>query len=109
MFYKLNLMRMAGKPKWMNLLVCCLFVVFVSCKQEVGVFEKNTTIPEYNWKKSFPAKGKFIITDTLASYNLYIVLRHLDAYQYNNIWLNVGLKAPGDTMFAQKINITLGS
>lgn len=87
------------------LIACCLFIN--SCTQ-IEIFEKNTTIPEYKWQQNFTATGDFIITDTISAYNIYLVLRHTDAYQYNNIWLNVGLKPPGDSMHIQKINLVLG-
>ena len=80
---------------------------FFSCRQ-LDVFEKNTPIPHYRWKSNFSAEGSFIINDTLVPYNIYIVLRHTDAYMYNNIWVNVGLKAPGDTMYFQRLNLVLG-
>ena len=86
-----------------------LLLSFLSCKQEVGVFEKNTPIPSYSWSRDHAAKGKFTISDTLAVYDLYVVLRHLDSYSYKNIWLNIGLKGPGDTMYFQKVNLTLAS
>ena len=79
-----------------------------SCKQ-LDVYEKDTTIPKYEWQTGFIAKGSFIIADTLASYNIYIVLRHTDAYKYNNIWLNMGLQAPGDSLYYQKLNLQLGN
>jgi gliding motility-associated lipoprotein GldH len=37
------------------------------------------------------------------------VLRHTDAYIYNNIWLALGSQAPGDTMRFQNINLELGN
>ena len=83
-------------------------VAFFSCTQ-INIFEKNTPIPDYKWQSNFAATGTFNIVDTSSSYNLYIVLRHSDAYKYNNIWLNVGLQSPGDTMYAQKLNLSLGS
>jgi gliding motility-associated lipoprotein GldH len=79
-----------------------------SCTQ-IEIFEKNTSIPDYKWQASFVAKGDFIIADTIAPYSIYLVLRHTDAYQYNNIWLNIGLQPPGDSMHMQKINLTLGN
>lgn len=79
-----------------------------SCRQ-VDVYEKNKVIPKMEWHQSFAAEGSFDITDTLATYSLGVVLRHTDAYDYNNIWLNVGLQAPGDTMMYQKIDLRLGS
>lgn len=88
------------------LIACCLFIH--SCTQ-IEIFEKDTSIPGYKWQQNFSAKGDFLITDTLAPYNIYLVLRHTDAYQYNNIWLNVGLQPPGDSMHIQKINLVLGT
>ncbi len=91
--------------------VLCLYIFIlslVSCEQRLGVFERNTVIPSYRWHDTFPASGTFNITDTLSSYNIYLVLRHTDAYRYNNIWLNVGLQSPGDSMYVQKLNLTLG-
>ena len=35
-------------------------------------------------------------------------MRHTDAYKYNNIWLNIGLQPPGDSLITQKVNLTLG-
>ncbi|MEO7444099.1 MAG: gliding motility lipoprotein GldH [Ferruginibacter sp.] len=95
-----------------KLLLIFSFVVsmifFISCRQ-VEVFEKNTRIPAYDWASSYAATGSFNITDTLSSYKIYIVIRHLDAYRYNNIWLNVGLQTPGDSMYFQKVDLPLGS
>ena len=89
-------------------IVCIAAILLASCGR-VDVYEKNTSIPSYAWSRSYHAKGTFIITDTVGLYNIYIVLRHLDKYPYNNIWLNVGLQPPGDSMQYQKINLTLGN
>ena len=88
-------------------IACCLLLI-TSCNK-IDVFEKNTLIPQYDWKSSFTAKGSFTITDTLSAYNIYLVLRHTDAYQYNNIWLNIGLQSPGDSIRIQKVDLQLGT
>ncbi len=82
--------------------------LLLSCRQ-IAVYEKNTPIPNYEWQSNFAATGSFTIEDTAAFYNVSIVLRHTDAYAYNNIWLNVGLQAPGDSLYFQKIDLLLGS
>ncbi|MBL0182200.1 MAG: gliding motility lipoprotein GldH [Chitinophagaceae bacterium] len=87
--------------------VACCLLLFASCKQ-TDVFEKNTVIPKYEWRSDFAATGTFLITDTVSSYSIYLVLRHTDAYKYNNIWLNIGLQAPADTLFKQKVDLKLG-
>jgi gliding motility-associated lipoprotein GldH len=88
--------------------VFLMTLLLTSCVQ-TNVFEKNVSIPGYNWQSNFVAKGSFAINDTAANYNTFIVLRHTDAYKYSNIWLNIGLQAPGDSMQYSKLNITLGT
>ncbi len=85
-----------------------LVIIISSCRQ-LDIFEKNTNIPAMKWQYNFNANGTFTITDTLSPYNIYVVLRHTDAYRYNNIWLNVGIEAPGDTIKYKRINILLGN
>ena len=95
------------KTAWFIFLIA-ICLTSISCRQ-INVFEKDTPIPDYKWQNNFAATGNFNIADTVSAYNLYIVLRHTDAYLYNNIWLSVGLQSPGDTMYAQKINLSLGN
>ena len=83
-------------------------LLLFSCKQ-IDLYEKNTVIPKYEWQNTFTAKGNFTITDTVALYNIYLVLRHTDAYKYNNIWLNIGLQFPGDSMVYNKTNLLLAN
>jgi gliding motility-associated lipoprotein GldH len=87
---------------------CLLLIAFSSCKQ-LDVFEKNTPIPKYQWQNSFNATGELAIADTSSLYNIYIVLRHTDAYKYNNIWLNVNFQSKTDTIINQKLDINLAT
>lgn len=87
-----------------------ILLCFLTSCAEIDLFEKNIPIPNMEWQSSYNATGSFIIKDTLSNYNVLIVLRHTDAYSYNNIWLNIGLQAPGDTALQfQKINLLLGN
>jgi gliding motility-associated lipoprotein GldH len=87
---------------------CLLLIAFPSCKQ-LDVFEKNTSIPKYSWSSDFAAKGDLTIADTSSAYNVYIVLRHTDAYKYNNIWLNVQINNGADSLINQKVDIGLAT
>lgn len=87
--------------------IIIVLIAFTSCKQ-IDVFEKDTVIPNYKWESDFTIKGSFKINDTLSAYSIYLVIRHTDAYKYNNIWLSVGLQPPGDSLITQKLNLTLG-
>jgi len=101
------------KTKPNQILIYCLLplaaCLFISSCKPADVYEKNTVIPGYAWTGGFSATGSFSIRDTVSAYNLYLVLRHTDAYRYNNIWLDISLAGPGDSAFTQRTDIQLGS
>lgn len=101
------------KTKSNQILFYCLLPVvgclFLSSCKPIDVHEKNTVIPGYAWSGAFTAKGSFSISDTVSAYNIYLVLRHTDAYRYNNIWLDISLNGPGDSTFTQRTDIQLGT
>ena len=98
----------AGSNKFLLILAFATgSLINSSCKQ-IDIFEKNTVIPNYEWKSNFIVSGSFKITDTISAYSIYLVLRHTDAYKYNNIWLNIGLQPPGDSLIKQKVDLKLG-
>jgi gliding motility-associated lipoprotein GldH len=96
------------KTSWIIIAACMLTCISVSCN-EINLFEKNINIPKMEWKSTDDVIGSFNIKDTISTYNIYVVIRHTDAYVYNNIWLNIGLQPPGDSLQMQKINLMLGS
>jgi gliding motility-associated lipoprotein GldH len=74
------------------------FVVLVdSCTLPTGVFEKNVPIPNHRWESSFTPEISFTIEDTASVYDIFLVLRHTDAYHYNNIWIKATVLEPGST------------
>lgn len=83
-------------------------ISFTACNK-LDIFEKNISIPNYKWAYSQQPQIDFTISDTTALYKVFVVLRHTDAYRYNNIWLNVGTQSPGDSTRYQKFELQLGS
>lgn len=97
--------------KRLNLFYYIIIVVglqLFSCTQ-INTFEKNVNIPKFEWRSDFAVKGSFIVKDTSHTYNTYIILRHTDAYKYNNIWLNVAIQPPGDSLHNLKVDLQLGT
>ena len=75
--------------------------IFTSCTT-IDLYEKAVTIPKHQWSSSFKPSFDFTIKDTSAPYRLFLVLRHTEKYNFNNIFVNVYVKGPGqDTV--QKI------
>jgi gliding motility-associated lipoprotein GldH len=83
------------------ILLLTLFFIstWLSCTPPSGVFEKDIALPRQEWESSFQPTFTFSISDkdTAWRYNVYIVLRHTDAYNYNNIWIRGTVRMPGDT------------
>jgi gliding motility-associated lipoprotein GldH len=93
--------------KHFNRLAGILFLSFFifSCTQ-IDLYEKTVTIPGHDWKNSFQPAFRFTIKDTASPYQLFLILRHNDKYDYNNIYINLYAKQPGsDSM--QKVRYDL--
>ncbi len=90
------------------LLILLFASTIVSCVK-IDLFEKQVDIPSQQWFYNNVPLFTFQITDTTSLYNLYIVLRHTDAYVYNNIWLKLGSEVPGDTIHFQNMNLSLAT
>jgi gliding motility-associated lipoprotein GldH len=88
--------------------ILLLTVLLFSCAK-IDLFEQQSEIPSQQWFYENNPTFTFQVTDTTSLYNLYIVLRHTDAYNYNNIWLRLGSKGPGDTIHFQNINLLLAN
>ena len=68
------------------------------------------SIPGQEWAGSFKPEVTFTISDTVSSYNIYVVIRHTDAYNYNNLWINATVLQPGDTSpHSQRYNLILAT
>lgn len=73
--------------------IALLFFFFSACSR-IELFEKVVSTPSQQWKHSFQPEIIFNIQDTSSSYNIYFTFRHLDAYQYNNVWVKLHSKLP---------------
>jgi gliding motility-associated lipoprotein GldH len=75
----------------------------------IDLYEKNVTIPGFKWKNAFRPQFTFVIKDTAVQYQLYLVLRHNEKYNYNNIWINLYSQPPGDTLHNARFELQLAN
>ena len=73
-----------------------LLTALAGC-ETLNVYEKNVSVPGHAWPSAFRPQVSFNITDTTSFYQIWFVIRHTDAYGYNNIWVDVSSRSPGDT------------
>ena len=84
-------------------------VLGIASCAKIDLFEKQHSLPAQEWFYNDVPGFTFNINDTTAAYAIYVVLRHSDQYQYNNLWIRLGSKAPGDSTRFQNINLKLAT
>lgn len=75
-----------------------LLISALTACEKINIYEKFATFQTHNWRSSDRPTFTFEITDTTSLYNIYFVIRHEDAYNYNNIWVNMTMKGPQDVV-----------
>ena len=78
-----------------NLSIFLFFVLMLNACNQQELFEKNIEIPNYQWKSNFSPEINFTITDTSSAYRIFFVMRHANAYRYNNLWISLKSTSPG--------------
>jgi len=85
------------------------FVLFFSSCTNIDLYEKDVTVPGFKWKSNFKPEFTFNIKDTSTPYQLFLVLRHSEKYNYNNIWINLYSQPPGDTIHKAAFELQLAT
>jgi gliding motility-associated lipoprotein GldH len=50
------------------------------------------------WSANQQPEFVFEVKDTVSSYQVYFLIRHGDAYEFNNVWIRLNSKLPGDSV-----------
>ena len=83
-----------------------IFFVLSGCETK-QLFEQSTIYPNHNWPSKQATKYQFNVTDTAATYKIFFVIRHHNAYHYKNIWLDLIIKSPPNAISKQVLNLNL--
>ena len=86
-----------------------LLFAALSCTT-ADLYEKSVSIPGHSWKNSYKPSFTFTIKDTASPYQLFLLLRHTDQYNYNNIYINLVTQQPGaDSTRAGRYDLRLAT
>ena len=83
----------------MFLVPCALWLA--SCTT-IDLYEKSVAIPGHAWNNSFKPSFTFTIKDTTVPYQFFLILRHNEKYNYNNIYINLNVQPPGKDSVQKK-------
>lgn len=87
-------------------LTACL--VLTACNQG-ELYERLVNIPKGQWQRSYVPQFKFEISDTNRYYKVYVVVRHTNNYPYRNVWMNIGIAYPQDSIKTQQFELPLAA
>lgn len=91
------------------LVAYCSQLVIVSCTT-IDLYEKSVAIPGHAWQHGYQPAYTFTIKDTTSAYQIFLVLRHNDKYNFNNIYVNLHTKQPGqDAAQTARYDLTLAT
>ena len=93
--------------KCFNCIVAVVIIFFLTSCNTIDVYEKTTPVPHHEWSSRNRLNFTFNATDSLAYYNVYLVLRHTESYHFNNIWIDFSSAFTGQKPQIQRLNVTL--
>ena len=86
-----------------------LLISLFACSR-IDLFERVVFTPKQEWEQSFQPEFTFDIEDTVSTYKVFFIIRHADAYAYNNIWIKLTSKLPGEkTIRNERFDIQLAT
>jgi gliding motility-associated lipoprotein GldH len=83
--------------------------LFLTSCQTIDLYERVVSIPQQEWKSSCKPQFNFIIKDTQTRYDVYVILRHNEKYEYNNIWISLTYQLKGQQPITSQYELPLAN
>jgi gliding motility-associated lipoprotein GldH len=82
-----------------------LALVFAFCSILIActtgnLYEKVQPVPRHQWSSNYKPRFTFDISDTTTPYRLFVIFRHSEKYNFNNVWLRLGIQSPDSTQMS---------
>jgi gliding motility-associated lipoprotein GldH len=90
----------------LQVIVCSLWLC--SC-QTIDLYERVVSIPKQEWRSSFKPQFNFIIKDTQTRYDVYVLFRHNEKYEFNNIWISLTYQLKGQQPVTSQYELPLAN
>ncbi|HNP24319.1 MAG TPA: gliding motility lipoprotein GldH [Panacibacter sp.] len=91
-----------------QLLFLLIPLLFTTSCDTVDVYEQTAAFGSHAWVSANKISFTFSVADTTSSYNIYAVVRHTDAYHFNNMWMQLKTVAPDNSVTDQQVKLKLG-
>ena len=85
-----------------------LFTFYLTGCLPAPYYQKEEVVPQNAWSYNFNPSFTIDIKDTVSTYKAYFLIQHTQAYPYNNLWVWLYIKTPGDSVIKkERINVPL--
>lgn len=89
-----------------NILVGLVVLFSLGCSNNY-IFEQTIPFADKSWPFDQKIEFKVNITDTIATYDCFIDLRHLNEYPYQNFWVFMETTAPDNQLYKDTLELKL--
>jgi len=83
--------------------------VWLSSCQTVDLYERIVNIPRQEWRSNLKPQFNFIIKDTQTRYDIYVLIRHNEKYEFNNIWISLTYQLKGEQPVTNQYELPLAN
>jgi len=101
---KMMLAKKTIKNKGFWIILVCFFVLACNSNE---VYFKYKAIDVKGWNKDSLCTFDIPVTDTLTTYNIYVNIRNIGDYPYQNLWLFLNKMSPDSTQVKDSIECYL--
>ena len=91
------------------ILLLTAFTFVLSSCESIDLYERVVAIPGQQWTSSFKPQFNFTIKDTQTRYDIYVVFRHNEKYEFNNIWISLTYQLKGQQQVTGQYELPLAN
>ena len=92
-----------------HLVFCLASCTFLSSCETIDLYERVATIPRQEWKSNFKPQFNFNIKDTQTRYDIFVVFRHNEKYEFNNVWISLTYQLKGQPAVSGQYELPLAN
>lgn|SRR5215216_2993740 len=83
--------------------------LWLSSCQTIDLYERVVSIPKQEWQSSFKPQFNFVIKDTQTRYDIFVLVRHNEKYEFNNIWISLTYQLKGQQPVTNQYELPLAN
>jgi gliding motility-associated lipoprotein GldH len=105
----ISFVTMFAFPMHRFLPVAAMVLLALTSCDTIDLYEKTVPLKDHQWQSSYKPEFRFTVKDSTQPYQLFVVLRHNEKYNWNNMWVNLEAEMPGAPKKVFKLELPLAT